>query len=265
MTEQTVNEQRQQSQKLSDVSDLVEAFMQSVRIIPASESALILYIDQPLTETLASQLKSIADQIRLNSNIKSNSTTTDIEIVASYASLLINYNPLVTDHFAMKRIAYEAIHSMYLSGQTLQDKVKEQIVELPVYYSEQTGPDLTRIAQHHNLSIEAVIQLHQQQAYRVFAIGFAPGFGYLGQVDSNIAMPRLATPRAMVPKGAVAIADRQTAVYPAASPGGWNIIGQCPILMFNPDIEPAMPFKVGDSVQFKSIEKAEYLALGGEL
>ena len=89
------------------------------------------------------------------------------------------------------------------------------------------------------MSIEQVIELHQQQEYRVYAIGFAPGFAYLGEVDERIAAPRLATPRQKVPRGAVAIADRQTAVYPAVSPGGWNLIGRSP-----------MRITVGDNIGF---------------
>jgi KipI family sensor histidine kinase inhibitor len=121
------------------------------------------------------------------------------------------------------------------------------------------------IAKRASLSIEEVIEIHQAQAYRVYAIGFAPGFAYLGEVDPRIAAPRLSTPRLKVPKGAVAIADRQTAVYPNVSPGGWNIIGLCPVDMFNPDAEPIMPVKVGDKVRFKPIAKETFLAMGGEI
>jgi len=248
---------------------------QYVRIVPASECSLIMYIDQPLNDTLATQLKNIA------AKIVEISVANTIEIITSYASLLVSYNPMITDHFAVKSTINKAI-KLVLESMAVITSAQEQVVnvvELPVYYSEQSGPDLQRIAQHHNLTVEDVIRIHQQETYRVFAIGFAPGFGYLGQVNEQIAMPRLSTPRSQVPKGAVAIADRQTAVYPAASPGGWNIIGQCPILMFNPnpapapslikdkdkDENPTMPFKVGDSVRFYAIDKQEYLALDGQL
>ena len=86
-----------------------------------------------------------------------------------------------------------------------------------------------------------------------------------GEVDERIAAPRLATPRQKVPRGAVAIADRQTAVYPAVSPGGWNLIGRCPVRMFDPDAEPTMPVTVGDRVRFEPITRERYLALGGDL
>ena len=115
------------------------------------------------------------------------------------------------------------------------------------------------------LTVEQVIAIHQSVEYRVYAIGFAPGFAYLGEVDERIASSRLATPRQKVPKGAVAIADRQTAVYPAISPGGWNLIGLCPTLMFDPSKEPSMPVKTGDRVVFEAISREEFIDLGGQL
>jgi len=124
---------------------------------------------------------------------------------------------------------------------------------------------LDALANRANLSVDEVVALHQAQEYRVYAIGFAPGFAYLGQVDERIAAPRLATPRQQVPRGAVGIADRQTAIYPAASPGGWNLIGLCPQPMFDPNNDPSMPVQVGDRVRFRGIDRQTFLDLGGEL
>ena len=145
------------------------------------------------------------------------------------------------------------------------DATSGDLLTLPVYYDLESGPDLEIIAELGNISIDEVITIHQQQEYRVYAIGFAPGFAYLGEVDERIAAPRLATPRQKVPRGAVAIADRQTAVYPAVSPGGWNLIGLCPTRMFDPDKQPSMPVKVGDRIKFSAITRDEFLAQGGEL
>ncbi|MEZ5502882.1 MAG: 5-oxoprolinase subunit PxpB, partial [Halioglobus sp.] len=138
-------------------------------------------------------------------------------------------------------------------------------VVLPVYYAAEVGADLEALARRAGLSTDQVIDLHAGTLYRVYAIGFAPGFADLGQVDERIAAPRLATPRASVPCGSVAIADRQTAVYPAQSPGGWNLIGRCPVSMFDPQSQPCMPVAVGDSVRFEAISRERFLALGGEL
>lgn len=185
-----------------------------------------------------------------------------IDMVPSYASLLVIYDPFKTDHFKVRAAIRQALKNQ--PGQSENSiATQTKLVTLPVYYSTESGPDLQRLADNAKLSIEEVIAIHQQTDYRVYAIGFAPGFAYLGEVDPRIAAPRLATPRQKVPRGAVAIADRQTAVYPAESPGGWNLIGLCPQRMFDPGAEPSMPVQVGDRVRFQAIDKQTYLALSG--
>ena len=138
-------------------------------------------------------------------------------------------------------------------------------MELPVYYSPESGPDLQSLSKLVGLSTREIIELHQSIDYRVYAMGFAPGFAYLGEIDSRIAAPRLQTPRLKVPAGSVAIADRQTAVYPCQSPGGWNLIGLCPETMFDMAKTPPTPIKVGDRVRFQQVTRREYMALGGEI
>ena len=183
-----------------------------------------------------------------------------IDLVPSYASLLIIYDPLQTDHLSVAHRVHIAIDDL----QTAPDTQRNTVV-LPVYYDQEVGEDLEAVARRAGLSTAEVIALHAGTDYRVYAIGFAPGFAYLGQVDERIAAPRLATPRLKVPRGAVAIADRQTAVYPAVSPGGWNLIGRCPVRMFDPDAEPIMPVTVGDRVRFEAVSRAQFLELGGDL
>ena len=138
-----------------------------------------------------------------------------------------------------------------------------RLVTLPVWYGPEAGPDLMAFAETNGLSPDEVVQRHHAREYRVYAIGFAPGFAYLGEVDEAIARPRLATPRQHVPTGSVGIADRQTAVYPAESPGGWNLIGRCPVRIFDPQAAAPMPMGVGDRIQFEPISRSEYLELGG--
>ncbi|MFT5692115.1 MAG: KipI family sensor histidine kinase inhibitor, partial [Oceanicoccus sp.] len=164
-----------------------------------------------------------------------------IDIIPSYSSLLVIFD--------IWKVNYGVVLDCmrHAASQPLEQKVVEgHLVTLPVYYSVESGPDLKSLSEKANLTIEEVIRLHHQQEYRVYAIGFAPGFAYLGEVDKRIAAARLPTPRDRVPKGAVAIADRQTAVYPSMSPGGWNLIGLCPQDMFSPQRETVMPVRVGD-------------------
>jgi KipI family sensor histidine kinase inhibitor len=183
-----------------------------------------------------------------------------IDLVPSYASLLILFDPLATDYFSVRHRILEAVTT---SGETAEQQ--GSTITLPVWYSPESGADLEALAERAGLSVDEVIALHSGTEYRVYAIGFAPGFAYLGQVDERIAAPRLATPRQRVPRGAVAIADRQTAVYPAVSPGGWNLVGLCPTRMFNPAQTPIMPVEVGDAVRFEPISRERFIELGGEL
>ena len=183
-----------------------------------------------------------------------------VDLVPSYASVLILYDPLLTDHLSVGHRVRRAVANLADVSDS-----QGRLVVLPVYYAPEAGADLEMLAQRAGLTPEQLIDLHAGTEYRVYAIGFAPGFAYLGQVDERIAAARLATPRLRVRRGAVAIADRQTAVYPAVSPGGWNLIGRCPTRMFDPTATPAMPVAVGDRVQFEPVDRARYLALGGEL
>lgn len=224
-----------------------------MKIHVAGENALIVYFGDDASPQISAQVQQAAQVLPdlLGDKL--------IDLVPSYASLLVLFNPLLTDHLVVRKAIHAAIE------QTGDNHHTGKLVTLPVYYSTESGPDLNALAERAMLPVDDVIRLHQASEYRVYAIGFAPGFAYLGQVDERIAAPRLATPRAKVPKGAVAIADRQTAVYPAVSPGGWNLIGLCPTPMFNPMAEPIMPVSVGDRVKFSAIDKSEFLALGGTL
>ena len=183
-----------------------------------------------------------------------------VDLVPSYASVLILYDPLRATHLEIARRVRAALNLLATEALPAGRRV-----DLPVWYSPEAGADLEALADRAGLSVDAVVALHAGMEYRVYAIGFAPGFAYLGQVDERIAAPRLATPRPKVPRGSVAIADRQTAVYPAESPGGWNLIGRCPVAMFDPAADPAMPVTVGDRVRFEPVDRARFLALGGKL
>lgn len=220
----------------------------------AGENALIVYFKQ---ENLTEANRKVS---QLASALNPSPDNHIIELIPSYISLLIIFDPLNTDYWAIKALVTSSLSS---EQQTLSNNSK--IIDIPVFYSTETGPELYYIAKQAKLSVEEVIHIHQQETYQVFALGFAPGFAFLGEVDKRIATPRLTTPRKKVPKGAVGIADRQTAVYPAASPGGWNLIGICPLSLFDPSTSPYIPFTVGDKVKFNAISKQEFIALGGQL
>jgi len=220
--------------------------------IAGENSAIVYFSERPCRKTSSI----IAHTV---SYLKNNLSTKLIDLVPSYHSLLVIYNPLKIDHLGIEKEILNAIGLWSLEIDT--DKGRK--IELPVYYSVESGPDLQRLADSAKLSVDQVISIHQQTEYNVYAMGFAPGFAYLGETDLRIAAPRLSTPRQRVPKGAVAIADRQTAIYPAQSPGGWNLIGLCPTAMFDPNQQPSTLLEVGDKVCFVAIDRQQFLQLGG--
>lgn len=219
----------------------------------AGENAVIVYLGHTINPDTLGKVRQLVACLerRFDQEI--------IDLIPSYASLVVVFDPRRISHRQLK----EAILAMPLS--TAIAESNGTIVELPVYYSTQSSPDLEPLARDLKLSTDEVIHLHSAREYLVYAIGFAPGFAYLGEVDERIARPRLATPRPRVRRGAVAIAGRQTAVYPAQSPGGWNLIGLCPTPMFDPAATPSMPVQVGDRVTFCPVSKADFLQLGGIL
>ncbi len=199
-----------------------------------------------------------------------------IDLIPSYASILVLFDAANLSHAKVMRAlraafshaqtnSVEAIAEQTSVGESMLGETNNTVVTLPVLYSQEVGADLADVANATGLSIADVIDRHSAPTYQVAAIGFAPGFAYLADLDERLALPRLATPRAQVARGSVAIAERQTAVYPAQSPGGWHVIGRCPTPLFVPCREPPMPVRVGDSVRFESIAREQFLALGGEL
>lgn len=137
-------------------------------------------------------------------------------------------------------------------------------VVLPVCYDASMAPDLQRVCELTGLSAKAVIERHQDAIYEAELVGFMPGFAYLGGLDATLSVPRLPTPRPAVPAGSLGITGTQCAVYPTATPGGWNLIGRCPLLLFDPHrAQPAL-IALGDSVQFQSISVSEFERLWGQ-
>lgn len=185
-----------------------------------------------------------------------------IDLVPSYTSILVTWDLEQADRFAIIRTLRAAITSDD-DGSAGSDSAR--VVELPVYYDPEVGLDLDDVCQHAGLSRDEVVRIHSGQLYQVYAIGFAPGFAYLGSIDKRIAMPRKSTPRLKVPAGSVGIADAQTAVYPSCTPGGWQIIGRTPEKMIDWESDSLARVQVGDQVRFCAITRDTFLELGGHL
>ena len=182
-----------------------------------------------------------------------------IDSIVGYTTLTLFFRPLVLDRERAQRWLEEQAEQIGSLADALATSCRT--VTLPVLYHPSVAPDLEWLAEHQNLSVDNVIERHSKTPYFAYATGFAPGFCYLGTVDERLTTPRLSTPRANVPAGAVAVADRQTAVYPCASPGGWRLIGACPTPLFDLHSDPAALLSVGDTVKFEPISMDDFRTL----
>ena len=170
------------------------------------------------------------------------------DIVPSYDAVTVHFNPVVTDRalvtHELVRLA-EAVRAV--------PDVHPRTIEIPVQYGGASGPDLAAVAAFGQCSEADVIRLHTQTTYRVYMLGFLPGFAYMGTVDPRIAMPRLDTPRMRVDSGSVAIASSQTGIYPCDTPGGWRIVGRTAVRLFKADAADPFLLRAGDRVRFVAL------------
>jgi KipI family sensor histidine kinase inhibitor len=184
-----------------------------------------------------------------------------IDIVPTYRSLSLVFDPFVVDKKGLCRLIEDYIAEKREIFEEASFTQTSRTVRIPVCYGGEFGPDLADLARRVNLSAAEVINLHSSTTYKVYMLGFLPGFPYLGGMDEKIACPRLDTPRTIVPAGSVGIAGGQTGMYPVDSPGGWRLIGRTPEKVF--DKARPRPFIVqpGDLIKFEPIEKSEYSRL----
>jgi inhibitor of KinA len=174
-----------------------------------------------------------------------------VDIVPAYASVSIHVDPLRLPISTLSK----RLHALSYDGNTVLSSRQHRI---PVLYGGEWGPDLHDVAAFARRSPADTIQLHHATLYRVYMLGFSPGFPYMGLVSASIAMPRLTTPRTVVPAGSVGIAESQTGIYPTATPGGWRIIGQTPVSLYRPHSAQPFLFSPGDIVQFYPIDEDEF-------
>jgi KipI family sensor histidine kinase inhibitor len=184
--------------------------------------------------------------------LKANELKGIVEIIPGYSSLLVVFDPFKTHLSVLQK---EVQHTLdVLDPSRL---IEPKTVEIPVAYGGEFGPDLTWVARYHNITPEEVIRLHTSRVYHVYMIGFTPGFPYMGELPKALVTPRKETPRTVVPKGSVAMAQAQTGIYPTQSPGGWQIIGRTPIDLFDASKWPPALLQMGDQVRFFAIDEKD--------
>lgn len=218
-----------------------------VRITPAGDAALVLELPARVDVETSARIVAIAAALRRQCGAVIR------DAVVGYHTLTVYFDPLRIDsrwlESQLVEIASDVQPGADAPGAT---------IEVPVCYGGTFGPDLTYVSQQAGCSEQEVIDLHTGRDYRVFVVGFVPGFAYMGPVDERLALPRRSNPRTRVPAGSVAIAAGQTGIYPMETPGGWHLIGRTPIRPFDPArLEPVL-FRPGDRVTFRAISPGEF-------
>jgi KipI family sensor histidine kinase inhibitor len=212
-----------------------------IRLRDAGDSALLLELDAVIDPAVNERAIAIAAAVAAEhrGGVR--------DVVPTYRSVAVHFDPLIADVDALRESLRRAADAPALAS-------VGALVEVPVAYGGENGPDLDEVAAFASMSPAAVIERHCAVEYRVFMLGFLPGFAYMGTVDGAIAAPRKATPRTRIPAGSVGIAGKQTGIYPRQSPGGWQLIGRTGARVFDPSREPASLFAPGDRVKFVAVE-----------
>lgn len=225
-----------------------------IKYIPAGDKSVVMEFGNSIKPEINAKIRNMVTAVEENS-IKG-----ILEIIPTYRSILIIYDPLQIQYNSLVKYLKETLNRL---GNASEDVTR--IVELPTVYGGEYGPDIEFVANHNNLTVEEVIKLHSSTDYLLYMLGFTPGFGYLGGMSKKIETPRLQVPRTKIPAGSTGIAGSQTGIYPIDSPGGWQLIGRTPVKLYDPLSTPPILLNAGDFVRFIPVSEEEYLKIQEEI
>lgn len=221
---------------------------EGARLSSLGDAAVVITLGDEIGVEAHEQVKAVTQMLE--------STPPDaiVEYIPAFTTVTVIYDPLA----ATCEDFTHQLRALLDSTPRSSAAIANRLVEIPVCYGEDFGPDLDFVASHNDITSDQVVAIHGEPEYLVYMIGFAPGFPYLGGMSERIAAPRRGTPREKIPAGSVGIAGNQTGVYPIQTPGGWQLIGRTPLELFRPtEGEPSL-LRAGDRVRFKAIERDEY-------
>ena len=221
--------------------------MPNVRLLLSGDTAVTVEFGNEISEEINKQIRAFGI-VREKAQIPGIT-----ELVPTYRSMMVHYDP--------GKISYKKLVAKLeavLGGLDQVEIPPSDVLEIPVLYGGEMGPDLAFVAEHAHMTEQEVIDIHTSVEYLIYMLGFTPGFTYLGGMSSEIETPRLTQPRVKIPAGSVGIAGKQTGVYPIDSPGGWQLIGRTPVKMYDPDRETPILPKAGQYIKFRAIDQEEY-------
>ncbi|WP_312095932.1 5-oxoprolinase subunit PxpB [Niallia sp.] len=232
----------------------------NILIEPFGDSAIVVRFGNKIDSTIHQKVQMLANYL------EKHPFPGYIECVPAYTNVTVYYHPFIIYESykqTINNLSPSALVKSFLEEiiEQLEEEEKREncIVEIPVCYGGEYGPDIETVAKHNHLTVDQVIDIHSNGEYRVYMIGFAPGFPFLGGMSEKIAAPRRVTPRHLISAGSVGIAGVQTGIYPIATPGGWQLIGQTPLKLFLPNKNPPSLLQAGDIVKFVPISEQEFL------
>ncbi|MBU5431132.1 5-oxoprolinase subunit PxpB [Intestinimonas sp. MSJ-38] len=220
--------------------------MENVRFLPCGDQAVTVEWGSTIDEHINRQVHAFARKVEALSH------PAITEVVPTYRSATVHYRPEVLSYEELKHLLAP------LAQGSAEEAEELPVVEIPVCYGGEYGPDLLEVAQRCSLTPEEVIARHTAPTYRIYMLGFTPGFPYLGGMDPSIAAPRRKEPRIHIPAGSVGIAGEQTGVYPIVSPGGWQLIGRTPLRLFDPQKEQPILLSAGAGIRFVPIDEEAF-------
>ena len=223
---------------------------EKAKFLPAGDKALIVEFGDSISPEINKKIRNMYIAIE-KSQLEG-----IIGMVPTYRSLLVSYNPLKIKYNDLCQALRE-----FEDNLTDTDSEPAKVVEIPTIYGGEYGPDIEFVAEHNNISIDEVIEIHSSRNYLIYMLGFTPGFPYLGGMSEKIETPRLKTPRTKIPAGTVGIAGKQTGIYPIDSPGGWQLIGRTPVKLYDPFADPPVLLNSGDYLRFVPIDETEYKSI----
>lgn len=218
------------------------------RILTSGDSAVTLEFGRSIDPEITLYARAVRKQIE---NAAIPGVT---ELVQTYCSVMVHYNPLVVRYDAL----CETLNNLLQHVDMSQGASIKRIMDIPVCYGGSFGPDMKNVCEHTGLTEEEVIRLHSEPHYQIYMMGFLPGFVYLGGMNEKLETPRLATPRERLEAGSVGIAGKQTGMYPLASPGGWQIIGRTPIKPYDHEREKPILYESGEYIRFVPINEEKF-------
>lgn len=236
------------------------------RLQTSSENTFTLYLNESFVDDVVEHVRCLSEFMQKqllgalgHSNIEQ---AYFLDVIPANNNVTVEYNPLLIGYKQVQEKIWQLLEEFEaLDKKVIATGRANSHLEIPIYYGPEVALDIEEVARQLSKSIEQVVELHQQSSYQVAAVGFAPGFAYLNGLHPSLRVPRKSNPRKLVPAGSLAIAEGQSAIYPCDSPGGWHIIGHCPVPMFEAKQGSGAKLKFGDTVNFKSIEFDEYQAL----